>query len=272
MAVADAHLRAEDRPWAAVLGVEGVGVALGAVVGQFAALDDLVAEVQRLHRQGYIRVKVKIGPGWDVEPLQAVTRAVPGLFVQADANGSYTKDDLGHLVGLDRFGLLCLEQPFDRADLASHRLLAGRLATPICLDESIDSPDSARQALDTGACSVVCIKPSRLGGLGNALELVQSCSQTQVPLWMGGMFETGYARGVNTALAALPGFTWAGDLSPAGSYLGEDLVPGPELNRRQPDGVLCTVAPRGAGMGPRPDPRTVVARAAQRQSIRASPR
>ena len=253
MAVADAHLRAEQRSLAQLLEVEGRTVELGAVVGQFTTIEALVAAVTTLVDDGFSRVKMKIGPEWDVEAVAAVVSAAPGLQLQVDANGSYTRSDSDHLAELDRFGLLCLEQPFDRGDLVAHARLAERMTTPICLDESIDSPESARRALARGACSVVCVKPSRLGGIGAALDLVEACAATRVPLWMGGMFESGYARGVNTTLAALPGFAWPGDLSPARRYLGDDLVPGPELARTGADGGLVAAVPVGPGMGPPPD-------------------
>jgi O-succinylbenzoate synthase len=254
MAIADAHLRAEARSLAQTLDVAGRAVPIGAVVGQFDSADALVAEVSRFAEQGFTRVKVKIGPGWDLEPLEAVTGALPGMRLQADANGAYRASDLDHLGGIDRFGLLCLEQPFDRADLDSHRQLARRISTPICLDESIDSPESARQALASGACSVVCVKPARLGGLGAALDLVESCTDSGTPLWVGGMFESGYARGVNTALAALPGFSWPGDLSPAATYLEHDVSSGSEQPFLDAGGVLCILPPPGPGMGAPPDP------------------
>jgi O-succinylbenzoate synthase len=253
MAVADAHLRAERRSLAELLGVDGRPVELGAVVGQFSTIDALVAAVTALVDDGFSRVKMKIGPEWDVEAVAAVVSAAPGLRLQVDANGSYARSDSDHLAELDRFGLLCLEQPFDRGDLEGHSLLAGRITTPICLDESIDSPESARRALAMRACSVVCVKPSRLGGIGAALDLVETCVATGVPLWMGGMFESGYARGVNATMAALPGFAWPGDLSPARWYLRDDLVPGPELARTGPDGRLVATLPGGPGMGPPPD-------------------
>jgi O-succinylbenzoate synthase len=255
MAVADAHLRAEARSLAEVLGVHDATVPIGAVVGQFPTVESLAAEVARLYEQGFSRIKVKIGPGWDREPLHAIRRATPSLLLQADANGSYDRSDLDHLRGLDRFGLLCIEQPFDRTDLDGHRLLAERIDTPVCLDESIDSLETARDALAIGACSVICVKPARLGGIGQALALIHACSGDGVPLWMGGMFESGFARGLNTTLAALPGFSWPGDLSPAHWYLEEDPAKRPDPTRSGPGDVLCARPPRGLGLGhPSPDP------------------
>jgi O-succinylbenzoate synthase len=265
MAVADIHLRAEGRSLAALLGVEDRPVGLGAVVGLFPNTDALVARVKVLANEGYTRVKLKIAPGWDVEPLGAVSRAISDVRLQADANGSYSELDGTDLGELDRFGLLCLEQPFDRADLAAHARLATRIGTPICLDEGVGSPDDVRNALAAGACSVVCVKPARLGGLGAALQVIDSCSGSGIPLWMGGMFESGYGRGINTTLAALPGFSWPGDLSPARTYLGDDVVPGLQLSRIGPTGALAAMPPQGLGMGIPPDLRTLERRAGRRQ-------
>ncbi len=253
MAVADAHLRAEGRSLASALGVEGRSVELGAVVGQAGSIDALLADVGSLVALGYRRIKLKVGPGWDLEPLTAVVREFPHLALQVDANGAYRPEDTNHLLLLDRFGLLCVEQPFDRADLDAHVRLGHRMATPISLDESVDSAEAVRHALARRACSVVGVKPSRLGGLGAALGLVASCTRQGVPLWMGGMFESGYARGVNTTLSALPGFRWPGDLSPASLYLATDIVPPPLLDRTPPVGPLIARVPDGNGMGPPPD-------------------
>jgi O-succinylbenzoate synthase len=193
MAVADAHLRAEQRSLAELLGVEGRVVEAGAVVGTAATVADLLAAVGRLVDQGYSRVKVKIAPGWDVEPVSALAEAYPDLRLQVDANGSYRPEDGNsggagavdadgsRLAGLDRFGLLCIEQPFDRADLGAHARLAATMSTPICLDESLDSPERVDQALAMGACSVVCVKPARLGGLGAALSVIDRCRRAGVP-------------------------------------------------------------------------------------------
>ncbi|HUY66927.1 MAG TPA: o-succinylbenzoate synthase [Acidimicrobiales bacterium] len=254
MAVADTHLRAEGRSLAALLGVDRRSVELGAMAGLAPSPDRLVARIGELVDAGFTRVKVKVAPGTDVEHLEAVRRSWPDLRLQADANGSYGAGDDGHLRGLDRFDLLCLEQPFDRMDLAAHARLAAAMSTPICLDESLGSPADVEEALAMGACSVVCVKPARLGGLGAALQVIDSCAAAGVPLWMGGMFESGYARSVNTTLAALAGFAWPGDLSPAATYLRDDVVPGPRLSRRGPAGALAASPPPGPGMGPPPDP------------------
>ena len=253
MAVADLHLRVSGQSLAGFLGVAGRSVPVGAVLGRAESTEALVAEVAALVAQGIARVKLKVGPGWDLEPVAAVRGAFPDLAIQADANGAYRPTDADHLVGLDRFGLLCIEQPLDPTDLEGHARLAGRMATPVCLDESLDSPRSVRQALAMGACSVVYIKPARLGGLGAALEVVETCSAEGVPLWMGGMYESGYARGVNATFAALPGFAWPGDLQPSRTYLDADLVPPPALRRDGTDGALTVEVPDGPGLGPPPD-------------------
>ncbi len=226
MAVADAHLRAEGCSFASLLGVEGRKVEAGAVVGAFTDDDaELVDAVRTRGRCRVPRVKVKIAPGWDVEPLEAITTAFPSLRLQVDANGSYTEQDADHLKELDGFGLLCLEQPFAASRLEAHSRLAAQLTTPICLDESLDSPADVAEALAVGACSVVEVKPGRLGGIGAALEVVESCAAGNVSLWMGGMFESGFARGVNATVGRhFPGSAWPGDLSPAGTYLAADVV------------------------------------------------
>ncbi len=290
MAVADAHLRAEQRSLAGLLGVEGRLVELGAVVGQTDTTDELLDAVRALVGQGYRRVKLKIGPDWDVEPVSRIAAAFPHLSLQVDANGSYRagdeaptadpshlaghaelagRSDVSELTALDRFGLLCIEQPFARSDLAAHADLAARMATPICLDESLDSPATVEEALAMGACSVVCVKPSRLGGLGATLEVVDHCAARRIPLWMGGMFESGYARGVITVLGALDGMAWPGDLSPARSYLEDDLVPAVPPFRHGAAGALVSSLPRGPGMGPPPDPAALARLGARHQVIDA---
>jgi O-succinylbenzoate synthase len=268
MAVADAHLRDEGQSFADLLGVPcghtavppavpgtaaATMVPVGAVVGLADSVETLLAEVGILVDAGYARVKLKIGPGWDLEPATAVRRRFPDLTLQVDANGSYSGADVGHLAQLDPLGLACIEQPFPRDDLEDHVALAQAVRTAVCLDESLDSPASVRSAIAMGACEVVCVKPARLGGLTAALEVYRDCSHAGVPMWLGGMFESGYARSVNAALAALPGFVLPGDLAPAADYLTEDLVPGPLVDRSNTDGRLCVAVYGAPGLGPTPD-------------------
>lgn len=221
---------------------------------------------------GYTRLKVKIGPNWDVGPLAALREALPALRLQADANGAYREEDAAHLLALDRFDLLCLEQPLPAADLAAHARLAEVLETPVCLDESLDGPARIREAVGLGACEVVCVKPGRLGGIGAALDTVTWCAAGGIPLWIGGMFESGYARGVNTVIAALPGFSWPGDLAPASTYLADDLVAPAVADEVGPGDPPMLAPPPGPGMGPRPDAGAVERHAVEHRVVDLAPR
>ena len=255
MAVADAHLRAADTSWSRLLGVEGRRVPAGAVVGRQVTVAALVRQVADLVEGGCTRVKLKIAPDWDVMPVSATTSAFPSVAVQVDANGAYSARQVDQVRALDDYGLRCIEQPFGRDDLALHAEVARTMRTPFCLDESVGSPEQVRQALQLGACSVVCVKPARLGGLGAALDVLAECAEQGVPTWLGGMYETGYARGVNAALAALldgVSSTWPGDLVPAAEYLVDDVVAtgsGTVPGRRFEIAVA-----RGPGMGFAPLP------------------
>ena len=267
-AVADAHLRAAGLPLAALLGVAGTEVAPGAVVGTAEAPDEVVAAAAGWAEAGYARVKVKIEPGTEFEVVSALARWAasvgPGApALQVDANGAYGPDDLDRLAALDPFGLLCIEQPFARGDLAAHRELADRISTPVCLDESLDGPASVMAAVGSGACSVVCVKPARLGGIGNALDVVAWCDSVGVPWWVGGMFESGLGRRVTTVLGALPGAALPGDLAPPDAYLATDLV-APVAVRRDPGpGGLRVAVSDAPGLAPVPDHDTVEDRMCQ---------
>ena len=269
MAVADVHLRASGISLAEVLGLTDshghggslsavedphrISVPVGAVVGTTGSVETLLAQVDAQVDAGFARVKLKIGPGWDLVPGTAVRRRHPDLLLQVDANGSYSRTDAAHLIELDGLDLACIEQPFPSDDLEGHALLARSMRTPVCLDESLHSPESVRSAMAMGACEVVCVKPARLGGLTAALEVYRDCASAGVPLWVGGMFESGYARSVNTALAALPGFVLPGDLAPAATYLIEDLVTAPLVDRQAPDGRLQVAVHLAPGLAPTPD-------------------
>jgi len=279
-ATADAHLKAADGSFAGLLGVAGAEVTPGAVVGTASSPDELVAAVAARAAEGYVRVKVKIGPGADVDMVAAVadwaatatatatgtaTTNVPRF--QADANGAYGPGDIDRLAALDPYGLLCIEQPFARDDLASHRLLADRITTPVCLDESLDGPGAVVEAVASGACSVVCIKPARLGGIGNALDVAAWCDAAGVPWWVGGMFESGIGRRATTVLGALPGASLPGDLAPSATYLAVDLV-APTPSRIDPASATLRVAVSdGPGLAPAPDPGVLDALGALRAEV-----
>ncbi len=249
LAVLDAWLRARDEPLAGHLGATRDRVPAGVSVGIMGSVAELLDAVAGYLGQGYLRIKLKIEPGWDLEPVAAVReRFGDEVLLQVDANAAYTVADAGHLAGLDRFGLLLIEQPLAEDDLAGHAELAGRLATPVCLDESITSAKVAVDAVALGACRIVNVKAGRVGGYLEARRLHDACRERGVPLWCGGMLETGIGRAANVALAALPGFTLPGDTSASDRYYRQDLTP-PFVLR---DGHL--EVPPGPGIGVEPVP------------------
>jgi o-succinylbenzoate synthase len=249
LAVLDAWLRGRDEPLAGWLGATRRRVPAGVSVGIMDSVPDLLDAVARYLDQGYLRIKLKIEPGWDLEPVAAVReRFGDDLLLQVDANAAYTLDDAGHLAGLDRFGLLLVEQPLAEDDLVGHVELAARLATPLCLDESITSAKAALDAVGLGACRIVNVKAGRVGGYLEARRLHDACAGRGVPLWCGGMLETGIGRAANVALAALPGFTLPGDTSASDRYYRQDLTAPFVLD----DGHLAV--PRGPGIGVEPIP------------------
>jgi O-succinylbenzoate synthase len=240
-ALLDAELRAANRSLASYLGACRDRVEC--------AIDELLEHVAGYVADGYRRVKLKIEPGWDLEPVGAVRTSFPDLPLQVDANTAYSLDDAEHLASLDRFDLLLLEQPLADDDLAGHAELARRLATPICLDESIVSAASARAAIELGACSIVNIKPARVGGYLEAVRIHDLSATRGVPVWCGGMLETGVGRAANLALAALPNFTLPGDTSASARYFTDDITEPFVLD----DGRLTVPAGPGIGVTPRPD-------------------
>lgn len=249
MAILDAELTARGEPLAAHLGGVRDRVASGVSVGIAPSIGELLDTVGGYIEQGYARVKLKIEPGWDVAPVEAVRERFGGdLLLQVDANTAYTLADARHLGELDRFDLLLIEQPLPEDDIAGHAALAGQIRTPICLDESITSAASAVDAIDRGACAIVNIKAGRVGGYLEARRVHDVCAARGVPVWCGGMLETGLGRAANLALASLPGFTLPGDISASERYWRRDLTPPFVLEQGQ------IRVPAGPGLGVRPDP------------------
>jgi O-succinylbenzoate synthase len=252
MAILDAELRHAGQPLAGYLGAVRSSVQAGVSVGIMPSVDELLDAVEAHVASGYARVKLKIKPGWDVEPVRAVReRFGADLLLQVDANCAYTLADARHLSRLDDFGLLLIEQPLAEDDLRGHAALARRLQTPLCLDESVASARGAAEAIAMGACSVVNIKAGRVGGYLEARRVHDVCVAHGVPVWCGGMLETGLGRAANVALAALPGFTLPGDLSASDRYFETDITPPFRLER----GHLAV--PTGAGLGVAPLPETL---------------
>ena len=248
-ALLDYWLRTRNMSLARYLGATQTSVASGVSIGIQPTIDDLLRVVDRYLAQGYRRIKLKIEPGHDIEPVRAV-RATFGesLLLQVDANAAYTVDDADHLARLDEYDLLLIEQPLPEEDVVGHVDVARRVGTPICLDESITSFEVARGALDIGACSIINIKPGRVGGYIESKRIHDLCLERGAAVWCGGMLETGIGRAANLALAALPGFTLPGDTSASDRYFARDVTEPFVLD----DG--CLAVPDGPGIGREPLP------------------
>ncbi len=228
MAVLDAELRAEGRSYAELLGVTRDRIPSGVSVGIHPTIDELLAAVAGYVDDGYVRIKLKIEPGWDLEPVAEVRALVgPDVPLQVDANAAYTRHDTEHLARLDVHDLLLIEQPLAEDDLLGHAELAAAIGTPICLDESITSLTVAADAIAVGAAEIVNIKPGRVGGYLTAARIHDLCRDRGVPVWCGGMLETGVGRAANAALAALDGFTLPGDISASRRFWARDIVTEP---------------------------------------------
>jgi len=224
LAVLDAELRAVGRSFADEMGAVRATVPSGVSVGIMDSVPQLLDAVDDYLSQGYVRIKLKIEPGWDLDPVAAVRERFGDVPLQVDANTAYTLADARHLARLDPFDLLLIEQPLPEDDLRGHAELARQLRTPICLDESVVSARSAADAIALGACSIVNIKAGRVGGYLEARRVHDVCAAHGVPVWCGGMLETGIGRAANVALAALPGFTLPGDTSASDRFYRQDIT------------------------------------------------
>lgn len=247
--VLDAELRAEGRSFARELGSVHERVPCGVSVGIMDSIPELIDAVDGYIAEGYVRVKLKIEPGWDVNVVRAVReRFGDDLLLQVDANTAYTLRDARHLAQLDDFNLLLIEQPLEEEDIVGHADLAKMMKTPICLDESITSAQTAAAAIRLGATSVINIKPGRVGGYLEARRIHDLAAAAGIPVWCGGMLETGIGRAANIALASLPGFTMPGDVSASDRFYKTDITEPWVME----DGHLTV--PTGPGLGVTPIP------------------
>jgi len=245
MAIWDLAAKQAGVSMAQMLGGDRDRVPVGVSVGIQASLELLLERIAGFVEQGYHRVKIKIKPGWDIDIVPAVRKRFPDILLQVDANSAYRLGDVDVFRAMDDLDLLLIEQPLAHDDIYEHSLLQRELKTPICLDESIHSVDDARAALALDSGRNINIKPGRVGGHTSSKRIHDLCQEQDIPVWHGGMLETGIGRAHNVALASLAGFTLPGDISASARYYHEDIADPPfELND---DSTLSV--PVGAGIG-----------------------
>jgi o-succinylbenzoate synthase len=248
LALWDLKAKKAGRPLHALYGGVRTEIEAGVSCGIEDSIPELVEAVGRYLDQGYRRIKIKIKPGWDVAACAAVRERFPDIRLQADANGAYALKDAPALKALDAFGLLMLEQPFGSEDLWDHAKLQKEMATPICLDESVVSFDSALAALEMGSCRIINIKVGRVGGAVEMRRIHDLCESRGVPVWCGGMLECGVGRAHNLHIATLPDFRLPNDLSASRRYYAEDLID-PFIELSGPGTIRV---PDGPGIGVHP--------------------
>jgi O-succinylbenzoate synthase len=245
MAIWDLAARQQNRPLSQLLGGTRREIPSGVSIGIQDSIEQLVDKIARELSAGYQRIKIKIKPGWDLAIVEAVRARFGPIALMVDANAAYTLADSRHLAALDHFDLMMIEQPLDYDDIRDHTALQQAIRTPICLDESIHSVAAAGEALDRGACRIINIKPGRVGGHGPSIRLHDLCAARGVPVWHGGMLESGIGRAHNIHLASLPNFSLPGDIAASRRYFVPDLIePGIDVS------AAGTVAvPTGPGIG-----------------------
>jgi O-succinylbenzoate synthase len=250
MAVLDVWLQARATSLAAYLGAVADRVPCGVSVGIAASAEEMLEEIRGYLDKGYQRVKLKIEPGRDLAVVRAVREALPDVPLSVDANAAYSLADASLFEALDELDLVMIEQPLGHDDLADHARLQRRLRTDICLDESIRHAHDAAAAIDMGACRVINITPGRVGGLLEARRVHDLARERGVPVWIGGMLETGIGRATNVAMAALPGVAMPGDTSASERYFHRDITPPFIL---ESGGTMKVPSGPGIGVAPLPD-------------------
>jgi o-succinylbenzoate synthase len=245
MAIWDLYARMLERPLSAVLGGTRRHIASGVSIGIQDSLDQLKEKVARELAAGYRRIKIKIKPGWDIAPVEMIRREFGKVPLMVDANAAYSLADAEHLARLDSHDLMMIEQPLEYDDVMDHVDLQRRIKTPICLDESIHTVRIARDAIAAGACRIINIKPGRVGGHRESVKLHDLCAANAIPVWHGGMLESGIGRAHNIHLASLPNFSLPGDIAASKRYYSPDLIdPAIDIGA---DGTI--EVPSGPGIG-----------------------
>ena len=247
----DAAAKAAGTPLWRMIGGTFAEVAVGEDLPVYPTIEEQIEAVRRAHAAGFPRVKLKVRPGWMAEMLEPLRAALPGPVIHVDCNSSLTPADTAAILALDRFDLAMIEQPLMNDDLIDHAALARRLKTPLCLDESITSPERARKAAEIGACGYVNLKTGRLGGLTNAIAVHDVCASAGIPCWVGSMLESAVGQGPSIALATLANIGYPGDLFPSARFYETDLA-APEIELSAPGTIAAPERP-GHGFAPRPD-------------------
>ncbi|WP_188069171.1 o-succinylbenzoate synthase [Brevibacillus brevis] len=224
-AIWDLYSKQKGISLAKALGGEKAVIDVGISIGIEPTVDQVLAKVERHLSEGYKKIKVKIKPGFDVEVIRAIReRFGEGVPLMADANSAYTMEHLDVMKELDHYGLMMIEQPLAHDDIIDHAKLQRELSTPICLDESIHNVDDARKAIELGSCGIINIKVGRVGGLTESKRIHDLCQAHDIPVWCGGMIESGVGRAHNIAITSLPNFTIPGDTAASSRYWEEDIV------------------------------------------------
>ena len=245
MAIWDLYARLQGQPLAKILGGTRDRIASGVSIGIQDSLDQLLEKIEKELAAGYQRIKIKIKPGWDIAAVERVRAKFGNIPLQVDANAAYSLGDSALLARLDPFDLLLIEQPLDYDDVMDHAVLQARIKTPVCLDESIHTVRIARDAIDAKACRIINIKPGRVGGHQASIELHDLCAAHGIPVWHGGMLESGIGRAHNIHLASLPNFSLPGDIAASKRYYQPDLID-PPIDIAN-DGTIAV--PQGPGIG-----------------------
>lgn len=247
-AVWDLYCQEQGISLAAALGGQKSKIEVGISIGIQDTVSDLLRLIEGHVEEGYKRMKVKIKPGWDVDVMREVRKEFPDVPLMADANSAYTLKDIDTLKALDKFELMMIEQPLASDDIIDHARLQKEIATPVCLDESIHSYEDARKAIELGSCRIINIKIGRVGGLSESKRIHDLCQSHEIPVWCGGMLESGIGRAHNVALTTLSNFTLPGDTAASSRYWETDIIK-PEVTVK--DGYISV--PEKPGIGYEPD-------------------
>ena len=243
-AIWDVYAKQNNMSLAEALGGKRESIDVGISIGIQDTVEELVEIVRGFVNEGYKRIKVKIKPDWDVEVMRTLRNEFPDTAIMADANSAYSLNDTALLKQLDEFDLMMIEQPLASDDIIDHAKLQKELSTPICLDESIHSLEDARKAVELGSTKIINIKIGRVGGLTEAVKIHDYCQENNIPVWCGGMLESGIGRAHNVALTTLPNFTLPGDTASSSRYWEKDLIE-PEVV--SVDGLI--EVPKAKGLG-----------------------